>query len=191
MMLRAAFALPDPVVEDLRRVAGRLSVLPGVRPSQAVGLDVRVADLGNIVAEDARKLAASVEKEFAQATAPVLRVTGVEVASRGSVALTLGGDVEVLRQMARAVSLAAERTNLYVDRRMFRPAVVVASLDEQRPGSRVVAALEGIEPPAVADWSVTELVLVRTRWGAGGAAGEVFERVPIGTGSGVSARTGE
>lgn len=191
MMLRAAFALPDPVVEDLRRVAGRLSVLPGVRPSQAVGLDVRVADLGNIVAEDARKLAASVEKEFAQTTAPVLRVTGVEVASRGSVALTLGGDVEVLRQMARAVSLAAERTNLYVDRRMFRPAVVVASLDEQRPGSRVVAALEGIEPPAVADWSVTELVLVRTRWGAGGAAGEVFERVPIGTGSGVTARTGE
>lgn len=191
MMLRAAFALPDPVVEDLRRVAGRLGVLPGVRPSQAAGLDVRVADLGNLVAEDARGLAASVAREFAQTPAPVLRVTGVEVAPQGGVALTLGGDVDVLRQMARAVGLAAERTNLYVDRRTFRPAVVVASLDEQRPGSRVVATLEGIEPPAVPDWSITELVLVRTRWGATGAASEVFERVAIGTGSGARARTEE
>lgn len=191
MMLRAAFALPDPVVEDMRRIAGRLSVLPGVQPSQAVGLDVRVADLGNILAEDARALAASLAREFAQVAPPVLRVAGVEVAPGGSVALTLGGDVEVLCQMARAVGRAAERTNLYVDRRMYRPAVVVASLDEQRPGSRVVAALEGIVPPVVADWSVTGLVLVRTRWGAGGAAGEVFETVPIGTASGVRSRTGE
>jgi len=184
MMLRAAFALPDPVVEELRRVAGRLSVLPGVRPSQAVALDVRVADLGNIVEADARALAASVSRQFAQTAAPVLRATGVEVSPRGSVALTLGGDVETLDEMARAVGLAAERINLYVDRRMFRPLVVVASLDQQRPGSRVAAALEAIEPPAAEDWSIHELVLVRTRWGASGAAAEVFERVLIGTGSG-------
>lgn len=190
MMLRAAFALPDPVVEDLRRVAGRLSVLPGVRPSQAVGLDVHVADLGNIVADDARALAGAVGRQFARTASPVLRATGIEVSARGSVALTLGGDVDALREMARAVGLAAERINLYVDRRMFRPAVVVASVGEQRPGSRVVATLEAIEPPATGDWSISELVLVRTRWGASGAALEVFERVPIGTGSGATSDVG-
>ena len=117
--------------------------------------------------------------------------TGVEVSASGTVALTLGGDVETLRAMATAVGLAAERINLYVDRRTFRPEVVVASLDEQRPGSRVVAALEAIEPPAAEDWSIHELVLVRTRWGASGAAAEVFERVPIGTGSGAALVDGE
>lgn len=191
MMLRAAFALPEPVVEDLRRVAGRLSVLPGVRPSQAVALDVRVADLGNIVEADARSLAASVSRQFAQTAAPLPRATGVEVSPRGSVALTLGGDVETLRAMATAVGLAAERINLYVDRRSFRPEVVVASLDQQRPGSRVAAALEAIEPPVTEDWSIHELVLVRTRWGAAGGAAEVFERVPIGTGSGAAGVDGE
>lgn len=191
MMLRAAFALPGPVVEDLRRLAGRLAVLPGVRPSQAVGLDIRVAHLGNIVAGDARALAASVAQEFAETATPVLRASGIEVSPQGEVAVVLDGDVDVLRQMSRAVGLAAERVNVYVDRRMFRPAVVVASLDAQLPGSRVVSSLEAIVPPVAEDWSISELVLVRTRWGASGPAGEVFERVLIGTGSDARTAVGE
>lgn len=191
MMLRAAFVLPDTVVEELRALTGRICVLPGIRPEPTEHLDVRVALLGNVGSEDAHALAAAVERELARVVVPVARFGGIEVRPDGDVAVTLCGDVDVLGDVARTVGTVAERIHVYVDRRSFRPAVVVASLGPQRPGSPVVRALEAVAPVQGAAWPVADVALIRTRWLAGAAVSEVFERAPIGTASGTAVVDGE
>lgn len=184
MMLRAAFVLPETVVEELRALAGRLGALPGVRPEHGDQLDVRIALLGNVLADDAQRLAEAVAHELASVAVPVVRMGALEVRPDGDVAVGLTGDVDLVADVARTVGRAAERIHLYVDRRSFQPAVVVASLGAQRPGSRVASVVGTIRPADVGSWPLGEIALVRTRWFAGGAVSEVVEQVPIGTGSG-------
>lgn len=184
MMLRAAFVLPGTVVEELRTLAGRLGALPGVRAEHCDHLDVRIALLGNVLADDARRLADAVAHELATVAVPVVRTGDLEVRPDGDVAIGLLGDIDVLADVARTVGRAAERIHIYVDRRSFQPAVVVASLGTQRPGSRVASFVGAIRPADVGAWPLDEIALIRTRWFAGGAVSEVVERAPIGSGSG-------
>ncbi len=179
MMLRAAFVPPESAVVELRVLAGRLSVLPGVRPEPPERLDVRIAGLGNVVEGDARRLAEAIERELRLPEPPVVRCAGVRLLDSGEVVVDLTGDVETLRSTVRALGKAAERVNLYVDRRSFRAAIVVATVEAQRPGSRVAAALAGAAGWEGSDWAVSEVALLKTRWGAGHPGNDLLGVVPI------------
>lgn len=179
MMLRAAFVPSEPAVAELRVLAGRLSMLPGVRPEPPERLDVRIAGLGNVVEGDARRLAEAIVRAVQLPAAPVVRFAGVRLLEGGEVVADLAGEVDVLRTTVRAIGKAAERVNLYVDRRAFRAAVVVATVEEQRPGSRVAAAVAGAASWEGSEWPAGEVALLRTRWGGTGPANEVLGVVPL------------
>lgn len=179
MMLRAAFVPSEAAVTELRVLAGRLSMLPGVRPEPPERLDVRIAGLGNVVDGDARRLAEAVVRAVQLPTAPVVRCAGLRLLDGGEVVADLTGDVDVLRDTVRAIGKAAERVNLYVDRRAFRTSVLVATVEEQRPGSRVASVVAGAADWEGSDWSAGEVALLRTRWGANGPVNEVLGVVPL------------
>lgn len=179
MMLRAAFVPPKEAVLELRVLAGRLSALPGVRPEPPERLDVQIAGLGNVVDGDARRLAEAIVRDVRLMEPPVVRCTGIRLLDSGEVVTDLTGDVETLRSTVRAIGKAAERVNLYVDRRAFRASIVVATVEAQRPGSRVAAAVAGASGWEGSEWSAEEVALLKTRWGAGHPGNEVLGVVPI------------
>lgn len=181
MMLRAAFVPPEEVVEELRALAGRLGSLPGVHPVPADRLDVRIAAMGNVAEKDARSLARKIESWSGLAALPEMRWQGVQVQPNGDVGVCLVGDVAGLRDVVRAVGVCAEKVHVFVDRRSFSPMLVVATVDEQQPGSRVGSALAGMGDWTGGSWTVAEVALIRIRWLAGHDVSEIVERVPIPT----------
>lgn len=179
MMLRTAFVPPADAVEELRALAGRVGVLPGVHPLPVDRLDVRIAGMGNVSELDARRLAGRIETWAGVDVLPEVQWSGVQLQPNGDIGVALTGDVEGLREVVRAVGQCAERVYVYVDRRAFQPMVVIASVDEQQPGSRVGSALERLADWSGGSWTAVDVALIRIRWFAGEAVSEILERVPI------------
>ncbi|MFW6866634.1 2'-5' RNA ligase family protein [Nocardioides sp. CPCC 206347] len=178
-MLRAAFVPPEEAVEELRALAGRFGFLPGVHPLPLDQLDIRIARLGNLHAADAVKLADRFQEWPGVDVLPEVRWSGVHLEPNGDVGVGLAGDLDRLAEVARAVGLSAEKVNVYVDRRAFVPVAIAATMDEQRPGSRVGSALAGMSDVGGTPWTMSEVALIRIRWFAGQEASEVVERIPI------------
>ncbi|TQK69850.1 hypothetical protein [Nocardioides sp. SLBN-35] len=186
MMLRAAFVPPTEAVERLRALGGRLAQLPGVLPVETSRVDVPIAALGNVVEHDAGRFAGVLAECLSDLPPVVVRPVGVEVTG-GDVTVFLDGDLATLATVARAVGTAAERVHVYVDRRGFRPAVVIASIAAVRPGSPLDRMLSGpdvLGELADADWPVAQVDLIRTRWFGGEARAETAYRIPFGAEAG-------
>lgn len=179
MMLRAAFLPPDDALAELRAVVGRLSLLPGVRPEPQEALDVRVAGFGNVVRADVEVLTRALVTRL-PVHAPVVRFAGLSLTEDREVAVGLSGEVDELTAVARAVGTAAESVNLYIDRRRFRPQMVVATVEPQPPGSRVEAVLASLAHWEGSDWAVAGIALAKTRWLAGRTDSQDLGFVPFG-----------
>ncbi|MCX6402141.1 MAG: hypothetical protein NTX33_19690 [Propionibacteriales bacterium] len=179
MMLRTAFIPPADAVEELRALAGRVGVLPGVHPLPADRFDVRIAGMGNVSDLDARRLASRIETWVGVEVLPEVQWSGVQLQPNGDIGVVLSGDVSGLRDIVRGVGECAERVHVYVDRRAFQPLAVIATVDEQQPGSRVVSALERLTSWTGGSWTAVDVALIRIRWFAGQAVSEIVERVPI------------
>jgi 2'-5' RNA ligase len=182
MMLRAALVPPTEAVERLRALGGRLAQLPGIRAVEPSRVDVPIAGLGNVVDQDASRFAGVLAECLSDLPPVLVRPAAVEVVD-DDVTVRLDGDTDTLAAVARAVGTAAERIHVYIDRRGFRPAVVVATAVGTRPGSPVHRLLSGpdvLRDLAGVDWSVAQVDLVRTRWFGGEARAETAYRIPFG-----------
>ncbi|MBM0126437.1 2'-5' RNA ligase family protein [Pimelobacter simplex] len=182
MMLRAAFVPPPEAVDRLRALGGRLTQLPGIRSVEPSRVDVPIAGLGNVLDRDAGRFAGVLAECLSDLPPVVVHPAGVEVTG-GDVTVVLDGDTGTLAAVARAVGTAAERIHVYVDRRGFRPAVVVASAASAPAGSPLHRMLSG--PEVLGDlvdttWPVAQVDLVRTRWFGGEARAETAYRIPFG-----------
>ncbi|TNM37319.1 2'-5' RNA ligase family protein [Nocardioides albidus] len=181
MMLRAAFVPPEEAVEQLRALGGRLAQLPGISAVGPGRVDVPIAGLGNVVEADASRFAGVLAECLSDIPPVAVRAAGVELAGE-EVTVRLDGDVATLAAVARAVGTAAERVNVYIDRRGFRPAVVVGSVASTRPGSPLDRMLSGpgvLCGLAMEPWPVAEVALIRTRWFGGEARAETAYRIPF------------
>ena len=175
MMLRAAFVPPAESVERLSALGARLARLPGIRPVEAGRVDVPVAGLGNVVQHDADRFAGLLAECLSDLEPIVVRPVAVELNGE-DVTVQLDGDLAALREVARAVGIAAQGIRVLIDRRAFRPAVVVASAAVPGAWTRTDALGE----LAGASWLVEDVDLVRTRWFGGEARWETAYRVPFG-----------
>lgn len=179
-MLRAAFVPPEPVLHELREVSSRLGMVPGLRATQPDRLDVPVAGFGNVTETDARRLRAALVARLADEPAPVVRFAGIDVDQAGDVLVPLMGDVEQLSSIARLVAQVAARVNLYVDRRLFRPALPIANLARLTSGSAAAGLIRATPARTGMDWEAAGVSLMRTRWFAGGAICEEVGFIELG-----------
>ncbi|WP_182379943.1 hypothetical protein [Nocardioides sp. WS12] len=179
MMLRVAFVPPDEVVEELRALSGRLGMLPGVRSAPNDRLDVPIASLGNVSRADTAQLARRIAASAGPETLPQVGLSGVHLQPDGDIGITVTGDVTGLYGIAGAVGKSAERIHVYIDRRAFRPLLVVAQIDEQKPGSRVEPTLARMEDWTCMSWTVADVALIQIRWHMGLPFSEIVEFVPI------------
>lgn len=181
MMLRAAFVPPEEAVEELRALSGRLGLLPGVHAAPSDRLDLPIAGLGNVAAEDVVRLADRIEAWSGLDVLPEVHWSGVRLEPNGEVAVGIAGDLDGLAEVARAVGTCAEKLHVYIDRRAYRPAAVIATVDAQQPGSRVASALSGLSDWVGGSWTAVDVALLRIRWFAGEPISEVVEWIPIPT----------
>lgn len=189
MMLRAAFVPPQPVIDELRAVVGRLAGLPGVRPTPWDVLDIPAAGFGNVTSADARRLRGALTRRLGERPAPVVRFDGVSVGSSGEVVALLSGEVDELAADARAVAQAAASVQLFVDRRSFRAGLEIASISTQAPGSQVPAMIDAATLGWTGmAWEASGVSLIRTRWFAGGALAEEIDYVELGLPADVPSR---
>lgn len=180
MILRAAIVPSDEAWEALRPLRRTLSALPGVTTTPPERLDIPVAGFGNLVDKDARRLVRELRAQLAELSPPVVRFSGVCADDGGEVSVGLAGDLERLTELARIVPKAAQSVRIFVDRRRFQPALVVGSVSQQAPGSRVDTVLGSLRGWASADWAVSGVTVIRTRWERGDAIGEEYDFVPLG-----------
>lgn len=189
MLVNGAVVPPRAALEELAGVVGahRRAVGPGLPP---VLVDVAVDDLrlpitgfGNLTTTDAHHLADRVAASVADSAVPTVRFAGgaaLEFPGDWSVWAKLDGDVEELTAIAREVMRSVELLGYFVDRRLFRPMLSVATVTESTTGAdleRVVGALEAFRGT---EWTVDAVVLTTDGFDDGRSATREFLRVPIG-----------
>ena len=178
MMLSAGFLPSEPVIEELRELTGRLGVM-GMTPVPPDHLYVLITRFGNLTEDVGTRLARALASELADAPRAEVRFGAPRMTESGEVVVGLEGDLETVWDLARAVPMIAEHRRLYVDRRVFRPELVLASstLD---PGSPIVERLlAGTAHWSSRVWETDGISLMRTRWQAGDDRSEEFLFIPF------------
>lgn len=90
---------------------------------------VPMARFGNLTVPESMRLAEEIGADAAGWPAPRLYAEGLgATVTEGSLAVGLHGDVDELTDIARGVTRSVERLGLFVDRRAFRAALVVATV---------------------------------------------------------------
>lgn len=181
-MLSTALVPPDAVLEQLSVLAARLSAI-GITPLGRQEMYVLLARFGNLTADQVPTLADTLAAGLADAPVATVGFEPPRLLDSGEVVVPLDGEVEVVTELARTVPTIAERRRLYVDRRIFRPEIVIARVDPNsgRPLLAGRVALAGARWGSDL-WLAEGVSLIRTRWVAGADVSEEARFVPIGQG---------
>jgi hypothetical protein len=122
-----------------------------------------VAKLGHLSVSDVQRLETRLEAEAAEWPAPLLRVEGVDLdasAETGAVQARLGGDVDALRDVVRGVQDVTARTQIFVDRRTFRPLLEVGRVTDAASEDYAAALLSTLEGFTGGWWWQSHLTLL-------------------------------
>ena len=155
---------------------------PGVLEFPPLGrIQLLVTEFGNLTTNDARGLAEQITDVTREWDAPTVRFAGgtaLDFPGDWSVWAKLAGDVDELAEIARAVTQCVERLGLFVDRRLFRPMVPIATVTPATTGpylEAVVAALDAFDGE---DWQV-ELSLTKETYVGETTAWTQFQGIPF------------
>ena len=178
MMLSAGFLPPEPVIEELRDLTGRLGAM-GMEPVPADYLYVLITRFGNLTEDVGTRLARALAAELADAPRAEVRFGAPRITEDGEVVVELEGDLETVWDLARAVPMIAEHRRLYVDRRVFRPELLLARSTLAPDSSLVERLLAGTTHWSSGLWETDGISLMRTRWQAGDDRSEEFLFIPL------------
>lgn len=137
---------------------------PAVIEVSAEQLHVPIAAFGNLPTGEVLRLGDVLEEGVAEAHAADLCVAGPAPEQPDAVSVAVGGDVEGLTAVARSVSGTVEGLGLFIDRRRFRPAVVVARsrvVGGQDAAAELSRLRAGLETYRSQDWTMDHLSLLR------------------------------
>lgn len=175
----------EPRKRGFLRRQGEPSVPEDVPP---VLLDVAVEALrlpitafGNLAANDLRRLVAALEEAAADWPQPTVRFSGggaLEFPGDAAVWARLDGEVEALGGIAREVTRCVERLGLFVDRRVFRPALAVATVTTSTVGEDLEAVVGALDALQGRPWTVDAVVLTTDTRADGNP--QEYERIPLG-----------
>lgn len=144
---------------------------------------VPIASFGNLTRPESMRLVEALAAAAAQCPAPRLSVGGLaETVLDGEVALALGGDVDGLTQLARGITRSVERLGLFVDRRRFRPALLVATASAGADAESLARVTAALSEHAAQAWAVEHLSLLQMGYDLGAARLEEVEQLALATG---------
>jgi 2'-5' RNA ligase len=145
-------------------------------------IQLLVTEFGNLTTNDARGLADEIAGALEDFAAPTVRFAGgtaLDFPGDWSVWAKLAGDVDELAAIARQVTSGVERLGLFVDRRLFRPMVPIATVTTATTGPYLQAVVDALEAFEGEEWEVALSLTKETFVGATTAWTE-FQRVPFG-----------
>jgi 2'-5' RNA ligase len=185
---RAMLAPPDDAATSRRGILDRFR---GRRQADASAVDlalarpeavfVRLAKFGNVAATDAAVLARAIEALSHAWPAPLVHVTAMSVAHEPplDVSAELGGELDALRDIFRNVNEVAQSQRFFLDRRSFRPELVLGSVVVPDDG-QVPDAVAGADwPHAGPRWSPSHVTLLRTSFVEGGTSFAEVARIAL------------
>jgi hypothetical protein len=137
---------------------------PGMLEHVAVD-DMRlpITGFGNLTTHDAQRVNEVIREaaaEWAPATACLAGGTALDFPGDWSVWARLEGDLDGLMAIGRGVPQAVERLGFFVDRRMFRPMLSVATVTRQTTGPFLHDLVDALEAFRGEEWPV-EVSLLR------------------------------
>jgi hypothetical protein len=147
-------------------------------------MNTQIVKFGNLSSSDAIELGDALAERAAEWSSPRLRLAGGfvrQLDGRTSVWTGITGDVEEVRDVIRGVSHVAQGLHMFVDRRMFRPEIQLATANQRTTPDyldAVVAELETFESNAW--WQSTLTLLVPTEDGPGPVPVKLFREIPLG-----------
>lgn len=148
---------------------------------------IRVARLGSVASDDARRLARALGEVAATWPAPVVHVAelGIELTDTQLVVnAQLGGDIDGLRDIFRNFNEAAKAERFFLDRRSFRPEFTVASIDLPDDPSFLDRLEWEADVHRGPDWHATAVSMMRVAFGDKAQKFEEFDSLAMGVDSG-------
>ena len=146
-------------------------------------IQLLVTEFGNLTTNDAHGLAAELTDAARDWTTPTVRFAGgtaLDFPGDWSVWAKLAGDLDGLAAIARGVIDCVERLGLFVDRRLFRPMVSVATVTPQTTGPYLQSVVDALDAFEGAEWQVRLSLTKETFVGATTAWTE-FQSIPFGS----------
>ena len=186
MHLYAAVVPPPAVIRDLDAVVAEADVpSEELTPTPPAARLTPIAHFGNLTRGDARSLIDVLAAQVAtHAPIEVCLGGGAALEWPGDVSawVRYQGDVDPLRSLAREVTSAAQTRRLFVDRRAFRPLLVLGEITEATTEAGLQRLLDRLDAYRGPTWTVDSVQLMRTRAtaeGDGVLVHELFEALPL------------
>jgi 2'-5' RNA ligase len=144
-------------------------------------MHILIATFGHLTRVDSDALAEAMRESVATWERPTLRFSGGSALERPgdrSVWAGLDGDLSRLKDIAKAVPKVAQRLSLFVDRRVFRPALPVGSITDETNAPYLEALVKVLEAFEGTPWTQDSVSLMKGR-PEGVELFEEMERLPL------------
>lgn len=138
-----------------------------------------VTGFGNLTTTDVHRITEAVREAAAQWPPLTVRFAGgtaLDFPGDWSVWARLEGDVDALMALARSVPESVEPLGFFVDRRMFRPMLSVATVTQDTTGPFLQQVVDALDAFRGEEWPV-ELTLLKEVFVDGRAELVEFERI--------------
>ena len=147
-------------------------------------MNTLIVKFGNLSTSDATGLADALTLRAAEWSSPRLRLAGgfvLQQDGRTSVWTGLTGDLDEVRDVIRGVAHVAQGLHMFVDRRIFRPDIQLATANQRTTTDYLDAVLAELDTfESNAWWQSTLTLLVPTEDGPGPVPVKVFREIPLG-----------
>lgn len=144
-------------------------------------LSIRIAGFGFVTAGDTIRLTAALKTAAAEIARPTVHFAGgaeLELDGDRYVWVRIAGDLDALKDAARGIITVVEPLGFFVDRRMFRPLLAVATINDTTTAPYLRAVLDALDAFSGRDWELDHVQLMRLNYGTGPKAQEL-ERLPL------------
>jgi 2'-5' RNA ligase len=138
-----------------------------------------VTGFGNLTTHDAHRIVGAIKEAAAQWPPLTVRFSGgtaLDFPDDWSVWARLDGDIEALMAMARSVPQSVEPLGFFVDRRMFRPMLSVATVTPETTGPYLQDVVDALEAFRGEEWPV-EIVFLKESFVDGRTEFTELERI--------------
>ncbi len=144
-----------------------------------------LTSFGKVTPRDAGRVSEAIAEALAPLTRPVLRAQGgvaLEPMGDDRVWVGLVGDEAGLRAVASAVVAAVERVGIFCDRRIVRPHLPLARVNQHTTEADLESALAALAALPGRAWTIDHVSLLQRPADPRTQPSRELERIPFGTG---------
>lgn len=143
-----------------------------------------IAGFGNVTPVDVERIAEAIADAatgWQPATVRFAGGTALDFPGDPCVWARLDGDVDALAAIARGVNQSVERLGFFVDRRMFRPMLSLATVNEATTGPYLQDVVDALDAFRGEEWTVDHVSLLKLSFLDTRPEEKVFRQIPLAT----------